>query len=128
MEYKSLGRSSEDYLETILILNQENGWCREIDVARRRGYSKPSVSIAVGKLEREGYLTREDTGAIRLTEKGMKVASDTLAKHNTLKALLMKIGVDEEEAEDEACLLEHSISQETFTKLKEYLAAHSGAV
>ncbi len=121
MADKSLGKSKEDYLEAILMLNKRHGWCREIDIAVQLGFSKPSVSIALTKLEKDGYLTRESSGEIRLTDAGMEVASKTLEKHETLTYILEKIGVDADTAEDEACLLEHSISAGTFQKIKAYV-------
>lgn len=124
MAEKRLGKSKEDYLETILMLNQERGWCREVDIATRRGFSKPSVSVALSKLEKDGYVTRGDNGAIGLTEEGEKIASATLAKHRTLTHILEKIGVEPETAEDEACLLEHSISEDTFNKIQAYISKH----
>lgn len=124
MSNKYIGKSKEDYLETVLILNQEKGWCREVDIARARHFSKPSVSIAITKLENEGYVIKEDTGAIKLTDIGYKIASETLSKHNLLKSLLKLVGVDEDTAEDEACLIEHSLSDDTYHKIKNYLHEH----
>lgn len=124
MPNTDIGKSKEDYLETVLILNQQNGWCREVDIARARHFSKPSVSIAISKLEKEGYVIKEDTGAIRLTDIGYQIASDILSKHNLLKKLLKMVGVDEDQAENEACLVEHSLSNDTYYKIKDYLHRH----
>lgn len=121
MEQKNLGKSKEDYLEAILILNRRKGWCREIDIAGQLSFSRPSVSIALSKLENEGYITREASGEIRLTDAGRMVAENTLEKHEFFKNIFIRLGVEETTAETEACLVEHAISEDTFQKLRDYV-------
>lgn len=123
MENRSLGKSKEDYLEAILMLNQKKGWCREIDIAAQLGFSKPSVSIALRKLEETGYIDKLDSGEIRLTEAGADVASRTLAKHEFYTALFETCGIDKDIAEEEACQIEHAISEDSFHKMKAFFAS-----
>lgn len=113
--------SSENYLETIYLLHKENGFVRSIDVANRLKVSRPSVSNGVKKLVEEGYLTVGDDGALNLTPSGEHLAIETYEKHMVIKGLLMKIGVDSETADEDACRMEHAISNESFEKLKEFL-------
>ncbi|MBR1582101.1 MAG: metal-dependent transcriptional regulator [Bacilli bacterium] len=113
--------SREDYLEAILQLEKENERVRSIDVVRKLGFSKPSVSIAMKKLKDQGYIIIEEDGSIKLLDEGRKIALKTLEKHEYLTNLFIKIGVDKEEAEDEACKIEHAITDETFEKIKKYL-------
>ncbi|WP_165443945.1 metal-dependent transcriptional regulator [Lachnoclostridium sp. Marseille-P6806] len=121
MDEKHLGKSKEDYLEAILMLNKKKGWCREIDVAVHLSFSKPSVSIALSKLESGGYITRENSGEIRLTQEGLRIAEATLEKHEFFKSVFMRLGVAEAAAETDACLVEHSISEDTFEKIRRYV-------
>ena len=116
-----LYQSGEDYLETILILRQEKGTVRSIDVAQKLGYSKPSVSRAVSLLKGEGYLTMEKDGRLELTEAGVEVARSIYERHSFLKQWLIHLGVSAETAEDDACKIEHNISDETFRCLKYYV-------
>ena len=118
---KTPGKSREDYLEAILVLNRRRGWCREVDIAAEIGYSRPSVSVACSKMEEEGLLTKEDSGEIRLTERGREIAERTLEKHEFFRELLTNAGVAEETAEEEACQIEHMISTESFELLRDYL-------
>ena len=113
--------SREDYLEAILQLELEGKTHKSIDVANKLGFSKPSVSIAVKKLKQEGLITVKEDGELLLSDIGRRIAENTLEKHEYLKALFIKIGVDEESAEDQACEIEHAINEETFQKLKEFL-------
>lgn len=98
-------RSSEDYLEAILMIRQAKGSCRSVDVAAHLGFSKPSVSVAVGKLVDSGCLQRMEDGQLVLTEKGMAIASNTLDKHHLLTDLFCALGVSPETAEHDACLI-----------------------
>ena len=116
-----LHESGEDYLEAILVLEQKNGMVRAIDVARHLNYSKPSVSRAVGLLRTNGFLTVDDAGLLHLTETGRKVAESVYERHSLLVDWLMKLGVSEATAAEDACKLEHGLSEETFTKLKAYI-------
>ncbi len=108
----------DDYLEAILMITQERGHCRSINIAETLDVTKPSVSVAVGKLVEEGLVVMDDEKMIRFTEKGRLLAELTLAKHNYFKQLLMNAGIEEEIAEREACAMEHGISEESFEKLK----------
>ncbi len=102
--------SGEDYLEAILILQKKNGAARAVDVARQLHVSKPSVSRAMSVLEENGYVTVGDTSFLQLTEKGKAQATETYSRHVLLTKFLMKItGVSEEQAEDNACRIEHDI-------------------
>jgi Mn-dependent DtxR family transcriptional regulator len=113
-------RSSEDYLEAILMIRQAKGSCRSVDVAAHLGFSKPSVSVAVGKLVDSGCLQRMDDGQLVLTEKGMAIASETLDKHRLLTDVFCAMGVSPETAEHDACLIEHHLSEETYEKLRAF--------
>lgn len=120
MEYTQLGKSGEDYLEAILLQIKENGACRATDVANRLGFSKPSASIAIKKLEDDGYIYRDDW-RILLTESGMAVAKKLLDKHSFFVELFKKIGIEGNVAEEEACKIEHIISDESFHKIASYI-------
>lgn len=113
-------QSREDYLEAILLIRKMNGSCRSIDVAHFLGFSKPSVSIAVTKLIDAGLLTKAEHGELMLTDEGMDKAAGVLEKHQFFCALLTKIGVNPETANADACRMEHVVSEESFSKLKEY--------
>ncbi|MBQ2062576.1 MAG: metal-dependent transcriptional regulator [Oscillospiraceae bacterium] len=117
-------RSSEDYLEAILMIRQAKGSCRSVDVAAHLGFSKPSVSVAVGKLVESGCVERRDDGQLVLTEKGMFIASETLNKHRLLTDVFCAMGVSPETAEHDACLIEHSLSEETYEKLRAFWQSH----
>ena len=112
--------SLEDYLERILMLTERNGHVRSIDIATDMKYSKPSVSIAMKKLKEKGLIDIDDKGYITLTGEGMCIASKTYEKHKLIYNLLVSIGVSEETARDDACKIEHSLSEETVNRLKEY--------
>ena len=111
--------SPEDYLETILVLSQELGNVRSIDVANRLGYSKPSISVAMKRLRENGFVTQDDNGYLVLTGSGLSIALKINERHNVLVQFLMSIGVDEETAKHDACRMEHVISDETVEKLKQ---------
>ena len=116
----SLHQSGEDYLEAIFVLREKNGVVHSIDVAQHLGYSKPSVSRAVSLLKGEGYLIMERDGRLELTEAGVEVARNIYERHRFLKQWLIHLGVCAETAEDDACKIEHNISDETFRCLKRY--------
>lgn len=116
-----LKESGEMYLETIYILNKKTGFVRSIDVCEHMGYSKPSVSRAVGLLKEGGYLTVSKDGALNLTELGQEIAEKTYERHTVLSALFEKLGVSRETAVADACKIEHVISDETFSALKKHL-------
>ena len=109
--------SRDDYLEAILRITEEKGSCRSVDIARLLDVSKPSVSVALNKLEAEGYAVMDGEKQVSLTEKGLVIAAETLARHVYFKDFLMAAGVEESVAEDEACAMEHMISADTFRKL-----------
>ena len=111
--------SSEDYLERILMLSQKNGSVRSIDIAHDMGFSKPSVSVAMKKLREKGLINVDKDGLITLTEEGLDIAERTLERHHVLKELLISLGVDEVTAEDDACKIEHELSEQTFDKIRE---------
>ena len=115
--------SGEDYIETIYRLKKKNGVVYSIDVARELGYSRPSVSRAMGILRDEEYITMDEVGKeINLTEKGRKKAVEIYDKHKTLTAFLQKVaGVSEKIAETDACRIEHIISASTFRGIKNYM-------
>ena len=119
-----LHESGEDYLEAILVLEQKNGTVRAIDVARHLNYSKPSVSRAVGLLRTNGFLTVDEAGLLRLTETGRGVAESVYERHRFLVKWLVRLGVSETTAAEDACKLEHGLSEETFSKLKAYIHNH----
>ena len=120
----NLYESSEDYLETVLILKERNGNVHAIDIAREMGFSKPSVSIAIHKLEDNGYLTITEDGNILLTESGAEIANKIYDRHLTISKALTMLGVNEEQSLVDACKIEHDISEETFAKLKEFVKKH----
>ena len=112
--------SIEDYLEKILMLKEKQSLVRAIDLATYMGFSKPSVSVALKKLKNYGYvLVDEKTGDITLTEEGLRIAKATYERHQIIAKTLMDLGVSEKTAYEDACAMEHIISEETFAKLKE---------
>ena len=113
--------SAENYLEAILILMQKNGQVRSIDVAHYTGFSKPSISRAVGLLRDNGYVSIDQNGLLGLTEAGLKIAETIYERHTVLTDLLTKLGVSPETAAEDACRIEHVISAETFDKIKEHV-------
>ncbi len=116
-----LKESGEMYLETIYVLRKDKGFVRSIDVGTELGYSKPSVSRAMGILRDGGYIKVAQDGGITLTEAGLEVAERTYERHTVLSELFMKLGVDEENAVNDACKIEHVISSTTFAALKKHL-------
>ena len=117
-----LQESGEMYLETIYRLSLENQYVRSIDVAENMGYSKPSVSRAVSLLKQGGYLQMDEHGHLTLTDEGERVAKGVFERHTVITKLLVTLGVDEEVAAEDACKIEHVISEQTFAALKSYLA------
>ena len=117
----AIHQSGEDYLETILTLQQQKGQVRSVDVAAELHYSKPSVSIAMKKLREQGYVHMDENGLLTLTQAGRTVASGVYERHKTLKRMLMFMGVSETDAAEEACKLEHAISDSTLEKIKAFL-------
>ena len=116
-----LQESGEMYLETIYVLSQKMNIVRAVDVGEHLGYSKPSVSRAVGLLKQGGYLIVEDTGNLHLTEDGLQIAQKIYARHELLKTVLIQLGVDEQTAGEDACKMEHVISDATFEAISKHL-------
>lgn len=112
--------SGEMYLEAILVLSKQSGFVRSIDVGEYLGYSKPSVSRAMGILRKGGYVLTDKDGSITLTEKGLALAEAIYERHTVLTKLLVYLGVQEEVASTDACKLEHAISDESFQAIKRF--------
>lgn len=110
--------SAEDYLERILILQEKNGSVRSIDIANDMSFSKPSVSIAMKKLKENNYIEVDDKGLILLTDEGKQIAQKIYERHKVLTDFLIKLGVDEETAQTDACKIEHDLSVESFEAIK----------
>ncbi len=115
-----LQESGEMYLETIYLLSKGGKNVRAIDVGEYMGYSKPSVSRAVGILKKGGYVITSEEGYLVLTEEGRRVAAKTYERHEVLTKIFVRIGVPEEIASEDACRIEHIISDETFAALKQH--------
>jgi Mn-dependent DtxR family transcriptional regulator len=119
-------KSGEDYLETILILNNANSYVRSIDVATEMGFSKASVSRAMGILKNDGLITIENDGQINLTPLGLEKATSVYDRHKLIKTFLIDcVGVTPNVAEEDACKIEHVISDETYLKLKRFVQANT---
>lgn len=117
-----LQESGEMYLETILVLSEKKPHVRSIDICEELGYSKPSVSRAMSILRNNGYVEMDESGYLHLTESGMAVATKIYDRHNTLSTFLAEIGVAQEVATEDACRIEHVISDESMAAIKEYMA------
>lgn len=113
-----LGKSQEDYLEAILVLQNETGEVLSVDVARYMSFSKPSVCHAVKQLKSKGYLDVHRDGSLHLTEEGRRLAEGVYEKHRFFTEFLIETGVSAEQAEKDACKIEHVISEESFQALK----------
>ena len=118
IDIMNIYESAEDYLERILILQEEKGEVRSIDIAHDMGYSKPSISIAMKKLKEAGLIDIDEHGFITLTKEGHIIADRVYERHTVLKKVLINIGVDPKQAEKDACKVEHVISEETFEAIK----------
>lgn len=116
----TIGRSAEDYLEAILMIHERQGYVRSTDVAEQLGISKPSVSNATKRLRESEYLTTDPAGMLVLTPSGMEIASRIYTRHKALTDFFIRIGVRPEQAREDACKIEHDISQETFEALCRY--------
>ena len=116
-----LQESGEMYLETILILSKSNTHVRSIDVCEYMGFSKPSVSRAIGLLKNGGYVNMDSDGYLTLTELGAEVANKMYPRHNLLTNFLISLGVSEEVASADACKIEHHISDESFEAIKKFM-------
>ncbi len=116
--------SAEDYLEAILVLQEKNGYVRSIDIANELNYSKPSVSIAMKKLRNNGYIEMDENSFITLTDEGHRIANRIYERHRILTKLFIGLGVSEDTAAMDACQIEHHLSDETWSKLKEFAQTH----
>lgn len=122
----SLYESGQMYLETIYILSQKRSYVRAIDVGQEMGYSKPSVSRAMSILKNDGYVVVDSDGHISLTESGLEIAQTMYTRHTVLSQMLMRLGVDEKTATEDACRIEHVISEQSFTAIKNHLELSLG--
>ena len=116
--------SGEDYLEAVLVLQKKKDMVRSVDLARHMGFSKPSISHAVGVLKKKGLLTVDADGYLHLTDAGRGVAEKIYERHLFFTKQLVAVGVDQETAERDACRIEHAISEEAFQKLKASVEKH----
>lgn len=107
-------KASEDYLEAMLMLKEKNGYIRSIDIAQMLNVTKPSVTYSTKRLRENGYITMDKDGFITITESGMEIANSVYNRHRTLIDFFIKLGVPEETAREDACKVEHDISEETF--------------
>ena len=117
----ALHESAEMYLETIYVLTRQSANVRSIDIAEHMSYSKPSISRAVGLLKQGGYVVVDPDGFITLTDEGLAVAKQIFERHTVVSQLLIRLGVSEQTAAEDACKIEHVISDETFLAVKKYL-------
>ena len=120
----ALQESGEMYLETIYVLSQESNEVRAIDIGDYMGYYKPSVSRALGLLKEEGLIKKTEDGFIRLTEAGKILAKRIYERHTVLTQMFINIGVDEETAAEDACRVEHYISDKTFEAIKKHMTQY----
>lgn len=117
--------SAEDYLETILFLKKRLGDVRSIDIVNELGYSKPSVSVAMKKLREKDFITVASNGYIELTDQGTKIAERIYERHVFLSSTLIKLGVPDEIAKEDACRMEHHLSEESYLAIKAFIAKHN---
>ena len=113
--------SAEDYLESILVLQERRGQVRSIDIVNELGYSKPSVSIAMKKLRENGYISMDNDGLITLNESGLAIARRIYGRHTSLTRLFILLGVSPQVAAEDACKVEHDLSDETFQKICQFI-------
>ena len=118
-------KTTEDYLEAMLIIKNKNGEVRSVDVARQLGITKPSVTYTTKRLREKGYITMDKDNYITITESGLKIAEKIYARHNTLTELFVRLGVPEDIAAEDACKIEHDISSETFDALCRHLETYT---
>ncbi len=122
----AIQKASEDYLEAMLMMKEKHGYIRSIDVAEKLNVTKPSVSYATKRLKESGHITMDKDGLITLTETGMQVATEMLKRHKALTKFLIILGVDEETAQEDACKLEHDLSQKSFDAIYSHAARMIG--
>jgi len=117
-DWMKVQESAENYLETILVLSKRNDTVRSIDIVRELGFSKPSISVAMKNLRQNNYIVMDDEGYIELTSEGFEIAAKMYERHTIISKLLVKLGVDEKKAVEDACRIEHVISEESFEAIK----------
>lgn len=117
---RDMKESSENYLETILILSEKLERVRSVDIANELGFAKPSISVAMKKLKARDCIDIDRRGSITLTKKGMEIAKNVYARHTLLTDVFLKLGVNEEVAIADACKIEHFLSQETVDRIRDY--------
>lgn len=122
-----VGKSAEDYLESMIVLKEKNGYIRSVDIAEHLSVTKPSVSNAMKRLREENYIEMNRSGFITLTEKGMEIADKIYTRHKKLTDFFTALGVDPQVAEDDACKIEHDISDETFDAICNHIDKFSKA-
>jgi len=113
--------SAEDYLEAILMLREQNGQVRSIDVVNKLGYTKPSISVAMKRLRENGYIEMDAGGFLTLTEAGEAVATRIYSRHRLLTDFLLYLGVGPETARSDACKIEHDLSDESYEKMRQHV-------
>ena len=114
-------KAAEDYLETMLMLKEKHGYIRSIDIAEERGVTKASVSYSTKRLRENGYITMDEDSLITLTPAGMEIAERIYTRHKVLTQCLISLGLDEEIAHEDACRLEHDMSDETFEAIRKHV-------
>lgn len=114
-------KSAEDYLEAMLMMKEKHGYIRSIDIAQELGVKKPSVSFAVKRLRENGYLTMDQDSQITLTPEGLEIATRIYERHKLLTKALMALGVDEENARQDACKVEHDLSEVSFEAIRRHI-------
>ena len=116
----TIHKSAEDYLEAMLMLKEQRGYVRSIDVAEMLGVTKPSVSYATKRLRENGYISLDPAGMIQLTEPGLEIAERVYERHRLLTELFIGLGVSPETAREDACKVEHDLSAETFDAIRRH--------
>ncbi len=117
----AIHKAAEDYLEAMLMLKEKNGYIRSIDIAELLGVTKPSVSYATKGLRESGHITMDKDGLITLTDKGMAIAASMLNRHKALTSFLVMLGVDKAVAAEDACKLEHDLSEESYSAICDHV-------
>ena len=111
-------KAAEDYLETMLMLKEKNGYIRSVDIAQHMGVTKPSVTYTTKRLRENGYITMGDDNSISLTDKGYAIARRIYDRHQALTRFLMQLGVSEKTAVEDACRIEHDLSEESYNAIR----------
>lgn len=114
-------KSAEDYLETMLVMQERHGYIRSIDIATELNVTKPSVSYATKRLRENGYITMDKDGLITLTDMGLEIAESMYERHRLLTQFFVRLGIDEKIAREDACKIEHDLSEETFQAIKNHV-------